>query len=315
MRLRGLGLALACAVAGGAVWLRAAPAQQPVFRATTDLVTVGVTVSGRNGQAVTGLSREDFEVREDGVAQPLSYLATGDAQEGAPPLHLGLLFDTSGSMVDDIPLARTAAIKFLNTLTQAVDITLVDFDTEVRAGRFTQADFPRLVERIRSRKPKGFTAMYDAIGVYLDASSADDGRTVLVVFTDGGDTRSTIPFAEALTLVRASDVTVYAIGFLPRQSFGGPGDGRTRLSQLAAESGGEAFFPTSMAQIEDAYARIESQVRTQYTLGYTSTNTARDGRWRKLEVRVRRPDVRAATVRARRGYFAPYIKASEAPPR
>ena len=161
MRLRVLGLALACAVGSGAVWLRATPAQRPVFRATTDLVTVGVTVSRKNGQAVTGLSRDDFEVREDGVVQPLSYLATGDSQEGAPPLHLGLLFDTSGSMVDDIPLARTAAIKFLNTLTQAVDITLVDFDTEVRAGRFTQADFPRLVERIRSRKPKGFTAIFN----------------------------------------------------------------------------------------------------------------------------------------------------------
>lgn len=308
MGLRVLGWVLACAVGSGAVGLRASAAQQPVFRATTDLVTVGVTVSGRNGQAVPGLTRDDFEVREDGVLQPLTYLATGDSQEGAPPLHLGLLFDTSGSMVDDIQLARSAAIKFLNTLTQAVDITVVDFDTEVRAGRFTQADFPRLVERIRNRKPQGFTALYDAIGVYLDASAGDDGRSVLVVFTDGGDTRSTIPFSEALTLVRASDVTVYTIGFLSRQSFGARGEGRARLSQLAGESGGEAFFPTSMAEIEDAYARIQAQVLAQYTLGYTSTNTARDGRWRKLEVKVRRPEARAATVRARRGYFAPFSR-------
>ncbi len=308
MRLRVVGVALACAAGIGAVWPRAAPAQQPVFRATTDLVTIGVTVSGRNGQAVPGLSRDDFEVREDGVVQPLSYLATGDSQESAPPLHLGLMFDTSGSMSDDIQLARSAAIKFLNTLTQAVDITLVDFDTEVRAGRFTQADFPRLVERIRNRKPQGFTAMYDALGVYLDASAADDGRTILVIFTDGGDTRSSIPFGEALTLLRASDVTVYSIGFLARQSFGSRGDGRARLTQLADESGGEAFFPTSMAQIEEAFARIASQVRSQYTLGYTSTNTARDGRWRKLEVRVRRPDVRSPTIRARRGYFAPFVR-------
>ncbi|HEY6509214.1 MAG TPA: VWA domain-containing protein [Vicinamibacterales bacterium] len=308
MRLRVLGWALSCTVGGGAVWLSAAPVPQQVFRATTDLVTVGVTVSGKNGLAVQGLSREDFEVREDGVPQPLSYLATGDSQESAPPLHLGLMFDTSGSMADDIHLARTAAIKFLNTLTEAVDITLVDFDTEVRAGRFTQADFPRLVERIRNRKPQGFTAMYDALGVYLDTSSGDDGRTVLVIFTDGGDTRSSIPFGEALTLVRASDVTVYAIGFLPRRTSGPQGEGRARLSQLTAESGGEAFFPTSMTQIEEAFARIAAQVQSQYTLGYTSTNTARDGRWRKLEVRVRRPDTRSATVRARRGYFAPFVK-------
>jgi len=308
MRLGVVGLALACAVGTGPVWMRAAEAQQPVFRAATDLVTLGVTVSGRNGQSMAGLSREDFEVLEDGVAQSLSYLATGDSQESAPPLHLGLMFDTSGSMSDDIQLARTAAIKFLNTLTQAVDITLVDFDTEVRAGRFSQADFPRLVERIRTRKPKGFTAMYDALGVYLDSSAGDDGRTVLVIFTDGGDTSSSIPFGEALTLLRASDVTVYAIGFLPRRMSGPPGDGRARLSQLASESGGEAFFPTTMAQIEEAFARIAAQVQTQYTLGYTSTNVARDGRWRKLEVRVRRPDARSATIRTRRGYFAPFSR-------
>ena len=225
-----------------------AAAQQPVFRAETDLVTVGVTVSVRGARVQPPLAREDFEVREDGAAQAVSYFAAGDDLETAPPLHLGLLFDTSGSMGDDIQLARSAAIKFLNTLTEAVDITLVDFDTEVRAARFTQQDFPRLVERIRSRKPQGFTAMYDALGVYLDGAAEEDGRTILVVFSDGGDTRSALRFTEALTLLRASDVTVFSIGFLEHQPSSARLDQRTRLTQIAEESGGEAFFPRRCAR-------------------------------------------------------------------
>ena len=288
--------------------------QQPVFRAGTDLVTMGVTVSSRGARVQPPLTRDDFEVREDGALQAVSYFAAGDDLDTAPPLHLGLLFDTSGSMGDDIQLARSAAIKFLNTLTEAVDITLVDFDTEVRAARFTQQDFPRLVERIRSRKPQGFTAMYDALGVYLDGAAAEDGRTILVVFSDGGDTRSALRFSEALTLLRASDVTVFSIGLLQNQPSNAQLGQRTRLTQIADESGGEAFFPRSMREVDEAYATIEAQIRGQYTLGYVSTNAARDGRWRKVEVRVRRQGVRNAEVRTRRGYFAPYLKASEAAP-
>jgi Ca-activated chloride channel family protein len=285
-----------------------APAQQPVFRAETDLVTMGVTVSVRGARVQPPLARGDFEVREDGAPQTISYFAAGEDLDSAPPLHLGLLFDTSGSMGDDIQLARSAAIKFLNTLTEAVDITFVDFDTEVRAARFTQQDFPRLVERIRSRKPQGFTAMYDALGVYLDGAAADDGRTILVVFSDGGDTRSALRFSEALTLLRASDVTVFSIGLLQNQPPSVQLSQRTRLTQLADESGGQAFFPRSMREVEEAYETIEAQIRGQYTLGYISTNTARDGRWRKVEVRVRRDGLRGAELRARRGYFAPYQK-------
>jgi Ca-activated chloride channel family protein len=269
---------------------------------------MGVTVSVRGARVQPPLARGDFEVREDGAPQTISYFAAGEDLDSAPPLHLGLLFDTSGSMGDDIQLARSAAIKFLNTLTEAVDITFVDFDTEVRAARFTQQDFPRLVERIRSRKPQGFTAMYDALGVYLDGAAADDGRTILVVFSDGGDTRSALRFSEALTLLRASDVTVFSIGLLQNQPPSVQLSQRTRLTQLADESGGQAFFPRSMREVEEAYETIEAQIRGQYTLGYISTNTARDGRWRKVEVRVRRDGLRGAELRARRGYFAPYQK-------
>jgi Ca-activated chloride channel homolog len=291
-------------------------AQQPTFRAETDLVNFAVTVTDKRGNFITDLTRDNFEIVEDGKAQSIRIFARGDASVGlaanslpaelTPELHLGLLLDTSGSMGEDIGLARSAAVKFLNTLNDAQDMTLVDFDTEVRVGRYGQGDFPRMVERIRARKPGGFTAMYDALGVYLDGASDDDGRTILVVFTDGGDTRSSINFSDALTLLRASDVTVYTIGFLEHQSSGSRFEQRQRLTQIAAETGGEAFFPLTMKEVSEAYDRILAQIRAQYSLGFVSANTSTDGRWRKVEIRVRRPDLKDARVRSRKGYFAPY---------
>jgi Ca-activated chloride channel family protein len=280
---------------------------QPTFRTGTEIVSLGVTISDKKSNFLTDLTRDDLEVFEDGKKQTIEYFARGD-QDAAPELHVGLLFDTSGSMDADIKLSRSAAVRFLNTLSDAKDITLVDFDTEVRVAKYGQLDFPRLVERIRSRKPGGFTAMYDALGVYLDSAAELTGRKILVLFTDGGDTRSTIRFGDVLTLVRASDVTVYSVGFLENQPGGVRAEQRLRLTQLAGESGGEAFFPFAMKQIEEAYDKILMQIRAQYSLGYVSTNTAADGSWRKVEIKVRRPDSKDLRVQSRKGYFAPYRK-------
>jgi len=197
-----------------AMAVAAVRAQTPTFRTGIDLATFGVTVVDKKGEYLTDLSAEDFEILEDGQKQTLKYFARGMDLENGPEMHVGLLFDTSGSMADDIKLSRSAAIKFLNTLNEAKDMTLVDFDTEVRVAKYPQRDFPRMVERIRGRTPDGETAMYDAMGVYLDGASDDEGRKILVLYTDGGDTHSTISFGDLMTLIRASDVTVYSVGFL-----------------------------------------------------------------------------------------------------
>ena len=281
-------------------------AQQPTFRAETDLVNFGVTVTAKGGLFVTDLTADDFDVLEDGKKQTIKYFTRGDEAASDVEMHVGLLFDTSGSMGEDIQLARSAAIKFLNTLSDAKDITLVDFDTEVRVSKYGQQDFPRLVERIRGRKPDGFTAMYDALGLYLHGAEVDDGRKILVLFTDGGDTRSTLSFTDVLTLIRASDATIYAVGFMENQPGSVRSQQRLRLTQLANESGGEAFFPVSMKQIDTAYDKIVAQIRAQYSLGYLSTGTALDGRWRKVEIKVRRPDLKDVRIQTRKGYFAPF---------
>jgi Ca-activated chloride channel family protein len=279
-------------------------AQTPTFRTGIDLATFGVTVVDRKGEYLTDLTAEDFEIVEDGQKQTLKYFARGTDLESGPELHVGLLFDTSGSMTEDIKLSRSAAVKFLNTLSEAKDMTLVDFDTEVRVAKYGQRDFPRMVERIRGRTPDGNTALYDAMGVYLDGASEDDGRKILVVYTDGGDTQSTISFGDVMTLLRASDATVYPVGFLEHSR--GHIEERAHLMQIAEATGGQAFFPTTMKDIEAAYDKVVAQIRAQYSLAYTSTNTKQDGAWRKVEIKVSRNDLKGTKILARRGYFAPY---------
>lgn len=276
--------------------------QQAVFRAGVDLVTFGVTVTDKRGNLITDLTRDDFEIVEDGHRQAIQYFAPGGGEEGLNRLHAGLMLDTSASMERDLSLARSAAIKFLNMLPQSEDITLVDFDTEVRVTRYPQRDFPRVVERIRNRKPEGWTALYDALGVYLDGASAQTGRPILVMYTDGADSRSNLSYKEVLDLLRASQATVYAVG-LVENSGTLRMESRMRLQQMTETTGGQAFFPSALKDLDATYEKVLEEIRAQYQLGYASTNLATDGQWRKVDVKVRRPDVK---VRTRKGYFAPY---------
>lgn len=274
---------------------------QQVFRAGVDLTTFGVTVTDRKGVVVKDLTKDDFEVIEDGKIQTLDYFAHGDG-DAAPPMHLGLMVDASGSMQNDMKLAQGAAIKFLNMLPEARDITLVDFDTQVRITRYPQRDFPRLIERIRQRKADGWTALYDALGTYLDGADSQDGRKVMVMYTDGADSRSALSMSETLTLLKASNVTVYAIG-LVENTGSSRGHLQMTLRQLVETTGGQAFFPMAMREVESAYDKVLAEIKGQYHLGYQSTNTERDGKWRKVEIKLKRSDLR---IRSRKGYFAPY---------
>lgn len=283
-----------------------AGAQAP-FRSEIELVGVGVTVVDRKGALVTELAKNDFEVYEDGKVQSVQYFTRG-TEFGEAPLHLGLLFDTSGSMEKDISLSRSAAIKFLNALPDAQDMTLVEFDTEVRLARYSQADFARLVERIRARKPDGYTALYDALGVYLAGADEINGRKILVLYTDGGDTRSALSWSDTLDLLKASAVTVYGVGFLEHQSASGRLAQQQQIRQLAEITGGQAFFPQTASDVDAAYDKVLAELRAQYTLGYVSTNTNADGTWRKLQIKLKRPDLKGVRIRSRRGYYAPFRK-------
>jgi Ca-activated chloride channel family protein len=305
-RSQGRAPGFAWALALAAAWCVGIDAQQATpFSSRVDLVNVGVTITDRKGNLVTDLTADDFEIFEDGRKQSVSYFATGEQSESAPAMHLGLMLDVSGSMGEDMAFIRTAAVRFLNTLTDAVDITVVDFDTEVRLARYSQNEFARLIERIRRTKADGLTALYDAMGLYLDGASGQDGRKIMLIYTDGGDTRSAIGLHELMDLLKASDVTVYPIGALEHQASSVRSQQRMVLQSMADATGGQAFFPTQVKELDGVYEKVVAQIRAQYTLGYLSTNEKTDGTWRKVEVKTTRKDLR---VRSRKGYFAVFRK-------
>ncbi len=293
---------LSTVIAATAFGLVALHAQ--TFRAGVDLVHFAVVVTDKQGQPIAGLTEEDFEVLERGKPQRIKFFSSGDTAL-SPPLHLGFLLDTSGSMDSDMKDVRTAAIKFLNQNEHAQDVTLVDFDTEVRVARYHVDDYPRLIERIRRRKPDGWTALYDAMGVYLDGASSQDGQKILVAYTDGGDTRSAINAGEVADLLKASDVTMYFIGYLEHQSSSVRNNARMEMMRFSALTGGQAFFPTSLKELDAMYERIQREIAARYTLGYTSSDERADGAWRPVEIKLKRPDLKAAKLRTRHGLLRP----------
>ena len=298
-------LSILSALALGVPWGSQTPqAQPPQFKSTVNLVRLPVVVRGREGNLARGLVAGDFEVREEGQVQKITHFT-----EGAPgpelPLRLGLLLDTSGSMEKDLYAASSAAIRFVQAAEEATDVTFVDFDTSVRVGRFSPPSYPQLFERIRrTDKAGGYTALYDALGVYLESAAQRDGQHVLLLYTDGGDSRSRMGFGKLLELLRLGNVLVYAIGYLENQLSTDRVNQQLRLNQIARETGGEAFFPTSPRELNEAYARILDELVSRYTIGYVSSNPRPDGKFRRVDVRLTKPELRGAKLRTRPGYFA-----------
>jgi Ca-activated chloride channel family protein len=178
------------------------------------------------------------------------------------------------------------------------------FDQDIRISRYDSEHQQGLVSRILEMKGSGQTALYDAMAVYLSRVQNSSGRRVLVLFTDGDDTTSSLSLPEIIQLVRSSEVTIYSIAFtgsLP--SGGGRGlSARAFLHNVADLSGGDVFTPVSSKDLDGIYDKILAELTSQYVLGYVSDNTRRDGKFRKLKVEVKPKGMK---VRHRGGYYAP----------
>jgi len=289
---------IVCLMADGPAGIRLH--SQATFRTRTDLVAVGVSVSDTKGSLVTNLSVEDFEVFEDGVRQSVQVFSRGVGAGGEIPLHLGLLFDKSLSLERDLALERTAVTRFLARVPGVEDTTLVEFDTDVRLTRFRGNDTAGLATRLQQATASGWTAFYDAVAVYFDGADQTDGRTILIMYTDGEDTRSQTTLTRLLNQLRASSITVYAVGLLNQV---GPARERlqARIRQMTELTGGLAFFPPTADDLDAVYNRLLEELKAQYFLGYSSPNPKQDGTWRRIEVRVKGAGMR---TRARPGYLA-----------
>lgn len=281
-------------------------AKQPVFSSGTGVVNVTLTVRDAQGRLVSDLRQEDFVIAEDGRPQAVQIFARAvePGHNDTLALDLGLLLDTSESMLKMLKLSQEAAVRFLQSIPRAHDLITIFFDEDIRLSRYDSENQQGLIERIETIKGGGWTALYDAIALYLTRVEDASGRKVLVLFTDGEDSRSAIPLGDLIQTIRSSAVTIYPIGFM-----GGFPSGSTRLlqsraflQQIADMTGGQLFTPSTSKDLGVIYQKILDELSAQYVIGFVSDNQRADGRFRKLKVDVRRDGLK---VRHRPGYFGP----------
>ena len=276
------------------------------IRIQTELVLIPVTVTDPMNRFVTGLDKEYFRVFEDKVEQSVSHFASEDA-----PLSVGIVFDTSGSMGSKLQKSRQAVAQFAKLANPEDEFFLVQFSDrpELTLG------FTREPEEIQNRlmfsQSKGRTALLD--GVYLAINemkkNAHNPRKALLIISDGGDNSSRYTESEIKNLVREADVQIYAIGiFEPVSARGRTAEelsGPSLLSEVAEQTGGRHFPVENLNELPDIAAKIGIELHNQYVLGYTPKNQEKDGKYRRVQVKLKQPSG-MPPLRAfwRLGYYA-----------
>lgn len=280
--------------------------QAPSFRTAIDLVSLNITVTDAKGQYVTDLNAEDFQIFEDGVFQELTLFNRTNL-----PIALSLLLDTSSSMEERLVTAQEAAIGFANQLRPQDIAEVVDFDSRVEVLQTYTSDRQELEQAIRRTVAGGSTSLYNAVYISLKgfqrirATQPDEvRRQALVLLSDGEDTSSLVSFDEVLDLAKRSETAIYCIGLQSRDSSSNRGfrEATFALRQLANQTGGRVFFIDDTEELAGVYAQISDELSSQYTVGYVSKNTRRDGGWRRIIAQVERPKL---IVRTKQGYYAP----------
>jgi VWFA-related protein len=311
MRLRAVGslIVLAAALLASPYQAAAQTSAEPstaLFNAETTLVLIPATVSDRSNRFVLGLHKEDFHLFEDGVEQKISRLSGEDA-----PLSIGLVFDISGSMDTKLRISRQAAVQFLKTLNPQDEAFLIEFGDKANLSAGFTSDTKEIENQLNSLQPGGLTAMLDASEMALrEMKKAKNPRKAIVIVSDGGDNNSHYSAAQIQTLVREADVQIYAMGVfdsifipgLPNEQVSGP----RLLSQLAEQTGGRAFAASNASDLPSVAARIGIELRNQYVLEYTPRNQSKDGKYRKVELKVTEPEgLPNLKLRWRLGYYSP----------
>ena len=294
-----------------------AQAQDPPIRPKVPLtfateartVNLTITVRGVDGKLMKDLVAKDFTVYEDDKPQDIQFFArvfdpsrVGDNGEGAPDptaIDLGMLFDTSTSMAEVLKLSQNAATQFLEAIPRARALTTVFFDSDIRLSRFNSESQQGLFDRIQKAKSGGDTLLRDAIAVYLSRITDDPGRKIVVLFTDGEDSKSLISTTELKDLVRSSTVTIYPIVFSGKYSDSAGGlQAKALMRELAEISGGEVFTPRTFRDLQPIYDGLLDELAAQYVIGYVPKSDPTPGDHR-LRVEVDQPGVK---TRHRRAY-------------
>ena len=273
------------------------------IRLNVDMVLVPVTVTDPMNRLVTGLEQEDFQIYENSGQQKISSFASEDA-----PVSIGIIFDLSGSMSSKLIRARQSILQFIKTANPQDEFFVIGFNDRPELIE----DFTNSVEDIQARlatvRSGHRTALLDAI--YFGLAKMKDARherKALLVVSDGGDNRSRYTEGEVRSQVREADVEIYSIGIF--DAYAATPEERTGpalLDEVSEETGGRMFRVDDLAEMGDIAEKISTELRNQYMVGYRPKDLTRDGKWRKVKVKVNPPPgLPPLTVHARTGYYAP----------
>jgi len=299
-----LALALNAAIAA---WAQppAKPAQ-PDIRVESTLVLVPVTVTDARHRYVLGLEQQNFRIFEDGAEQKVRQFSGEDA-----PLSVGFIVDTSGSIGSKIELCRESVVQFLKTMNDQDEAFLVTFADKAQVVAPLTRTTDKMADQLLTVPTGGMTALFDGVFAGLhEMKKSKNPRKALVVISDGGDNNSAFSAKEVMNKAVEDGVLVYAMGvFSPVGPFGLSLEeqrGPRLLSNVSEQTGGRSFAASRLDQLPEVAARIAVELRNQYLLAFSPTNQDRDGKYRKLEVKLIQPEGMSGLVaRWRLGYYAP----------
>jgi VWFA-related protein len=306
-------LALVLAAAGEAQQPTPTPSpatprrRPPIFEAGIEIIHLAVSVTDARNRYVTGLNERDFAVFEDGVRQDLTLFNHDDI-----PISLVVMIDVSASMDEKLKEAQDAAVRFVRTLRPQDKARVMQFNDRPTTLQDFTSDIPSLEAAVRRTESSGPTYLHNALYVTLkdlskEKKAGELRRRAVVMLSDGEDTGSLVSDEQVLELARLTEINIYSISLRSNRSAD-----RNRMSfsqaahlltALANETGGQVYFPNSISELDSVYGRIAEELRTQYSLGYVSTNKRHDGRWRRVVVRT--PERDDVQIRHKVGYYAP----------
>lgn len=282
-----------------------APQSEYKLSADSTLVVIPVTVTDASNHFVLNLDRDRFSVFEDGVKQRVSQFADEDA-----PLSIGLLVDVSGSMGRKLAVSQSAVAEFLKTMNPADEAFLIEFSDRAEVAQGFTRDMAALTNKMKTLQPGGLTALLDAVHLGLEQMKrARNSRKALLILSDGGDNNSRYSSAEIKETVRQADVQIYSMGvFEPVLALGlGAAEvsGPALLTEISEQTGGRVFPARSLSALPSIARRIGVELRNEYILAYAPSNANKDGKYRKVEVKLQAPDgLSGLKSRWRTGYYA-----------
>src|SRR3954468_2569385 len=269
------------------------------FRSDTRLVVLHASVSDRKGKLLTNLDRGAFKVFENGEPQQVKVFRREDV-----PVSLGIIIDDSGSMMNKRSRVEAAALALVRESNRQDEVFIVNFNDEAYLDVPFTSDVRKMEQGLARIDSRGGTAMRDAINMSLDYTKKEAKRDkkVLLVVTDGNDNASGTSLEKVVSRSNQSDVLVYAIGLFTEEEKREASKARRALNELTTATGGLAFYPKEVAEVQSLAVEVAHDIRNQYTIAYTPTIQALDGSYRQIRVVVDAPG--KPMVRTRTGYYA-----------